>query len=274
MKPFKKLFNTTWFFDVESVPCAGTGRRIYDIENMDESETIDSMYLENGLDPEDMKKMIKSFMQKIVSVAAIVRTVKNQETKLQMVCVGMSTATEKEILTRFLSGISKTDPQLVGFASNMFDIPILAQRALIHGIRSPQFFSRPDKPWEGIDYFNPHSDFTVDLMDCTGSYQHKPKLHEIAQACGIPGKVGVKSTDVKKLYLEEKFETIEGYNQTDVATTYLLWLRMAHVFGHINGNQYDYEKTLLRKLLEDLQTDENEFAFFLSEWDRLEQIKL
>ena len=67
---------------------------------------------------------------------------------------GEGAGCERTILTRFLEAIGKARPQLVGFNSLSSDLMILLQRSMVHRLHLPDFCRRPDKPWEGIDYFS------------------------------------------------------------------------------------------------------------------------
>ena len=97
------------------------------------------------------------------------------------------------MLSTFLNAIGENKPQLVGFNSQRSDLKILVQRAVAQGIQAKEFAKRPNKPWEGVDYFDSKfSPVHVYLIEILGGHgKSTPSLHEMANVCGIPGKIGV-----------------------------------------------------------------------------------
>jgi predicted PolB exonuclease-like 3'-5' exonuclease len=158
---------------------------------------------------------------------------------------------EAEIIKRFLEGgIGRQDTQLVGFNSSGADLPILVQRGVAHGISAAGFSSRPDKPWEGRDYFVRHGDWHIDLMNVLSpGGRMTPSLSQIALASGIPGKADVTGADVVDLWAGGEIHRIIEYNQADALTTYLLWLRVVHFAGLLTDEQYSQEQESLATVL-------------------------
>ena len=58
-----------------------------------------------------------------------------------------------------------------------------------------------------------------------------PSLNEMVTVCGIPGKMDMDGQQVAPLWLKGKLGKIIAYNEFDVLTTYLLWLRLAYFGG-------------------------------------------
>jgi predicted PolB exonuclease-like 3'-5' exonuclease len=82
-----------------------------------------------------------------------------------------------------------------------------------------------------------------------------PSLHEIAVLSGIPGKIDVAGGKVADLWLEGQVERIVAYNECDAVSTYLLWLRVAHLAGHFTTSEYKEEQERVYALLEELGED-------------------
>ena len=55
--------------------------------------------------------------------------------------------------------------------------------------------------------------------------------------------------EVAHLWLEGRLLEIVAYNECDVLTTYLIWLRMAFFGGFFNQVQYEEEQERVRNLL-------------------------
>jgi hypothetical protein len=163
-------------------------------------------------------------------------------------------------------------PQIVGYNSVSADLKILIQRGIANGIMAKHFSTRPNKPWEGVDYFSDRSDHNIDLMRILSGWgKSTPSLNEISVVSGIPGKLGIDGSEVAPMWLEGRIDEIVAYNEYDALTTYLLWLRIAHFAGLFNDNEYVTEQGLVEQLIVDeSQNEERKHLIkFLEEWKRL-----
>src|ERR1043166_7804265 len=264
-----------WVFDAEWCPDAATGRRVYGIgETATDADVRAIMYAEGGATAENPRPYLKTVLCRVVSIAAVKRSVRRGAVSLELVSLpatGAGALDEGALLQAFLSSAGKVRPQLVGFNSASADLPAIMPRALVHRITAPQFCEHPNKPWEGTDYFAKYSDAHIDLKDlvaCNGYGKSTPSLHELAAACGIPGKVGGTGADVVDLWTAGRITELVQYNQRDALTTYLVWLRIAHLSGKLMTAQFEAEETLLEEyLLSKANTGGAEhLRAFLDEW--------
>ena len=179
-------------FDSEFVPDVATGRAVFGLEDDGANEYADeyvrermNQYMEPDWKRGDDPPMLKSLMYRVVSVSALVRS-EPATGSVDLKLVTLS-GDEPNILDGFFRAVGRKKAQLVGFASRFFDLPVMAQRALVHGLKVPEFFDRPEKPWEGPDYLNRNSDYSVDLMDDLaggGDHKARPKLDHVAPGVG------------------------------------------------------------------------------------------
>ena len=276
----KKVHSRVWAFDIEWIPDLLAGRLLYDIPASvsDPEEIMQIMWREGGATEEDPTPFLKTVVCRIVSIAAVERTVERGEVVVRLKSLPRNVSdpeevSEARVIGTFLDALGARRPQLVGFNSISSDIRILVQRGLVLGLRAEGFCQRPDKPWEGIDYFARGSDFNVDLKDILGGWGQKvvPSLHEIAVQSGIPGKMDVDGNQVARLWLDGELNKIVQYNEFDALTTYLVWLRLAYFAGHFTEDAYAEEQQRLRSLLEtEIKQPENAYLEkYLNEWDRL-----
>lgn len=270
-----KLVHTeVWAFDAEWVPDPATGRRTYDLPaSMPDADVVAEMWKKGGATPEEPRPYLKTVLCRVVSVAAVIRKRDRAGTialsLLSLPTAAAPAASEQELLDRFLAGIGKNRPQLVGFNSLNADIPILVQRALALGIQSKQFSERPNKPWEGVDYFAKGSDYHIDLMtEVSGFGRGSPTLHELATACGVPGKIGTDGRSVIDLWQAGEVRRIVQYNECDALTTYLVWLRLVHLGGFVTTDAYRAEQQQLEEMLVRRQDDagNEHLGVFLEKW--------
>ena len=274
---YKFIADNVVVFDIEWVPDPASGRRIYKVPyTASDEEVLEVMWREGGATPEDPRPYLKTVMCRIVSIAAVVRKKVRNEVRLELVSLpGLRDGAQPEgkIIRQFLEAVGNLGAQLVGFNSSNADLPILFQRALANRVTAPTFCHRPDKPWEGADYFARYSDFNIDLKNEVGGFgKASPSLHELASSLGIPGKMGTDGSDVVNLWRSGDFRKIVEYNQFDALSTYLVWLRSAYFSGRLTEDAFVHEELLLESLLNQAIGDGSEhLGAFLDAWKAFRQ---
>ena len=281
---FKTIGTRVWAFDAEWIPDPLAGRMLYHLgPEVPDPEVFQVMWQKGGATNDDPMPYLKTVLCRIVSIVAVERVAKGRdEVRLHLLSLPRDSqdpaqTAEGHVIGTFLGKAGEYKPQLVGFNSASADLKALIQRGVVQGLTLPAFCKRPNKPWEGEDYFDSrNSEAGVDLKDVLGGWgKGTPSLNEIATLSGIPGKMEVDGQQVANLWLEGRLDRIVQYNEFDALTTYLVWLRVAHFGGHFTTEQYQQEQQLVRDLLareiqENGKTHLNEF---LAEWDRLEGMR-
>jgi predicted PolB exonuclease-like 3'-5' exonuclease len=255
---FKNVMKRVWAFDLEWVPDPVAGRILYELpQDTSDTDVLRVMWDKGGATEDDPTPFLKTAVCRVVSVAALERRVQpDGGVRLTLTSLphdpgDAKDSSEANVVGTFLDALGKNQPQLVGFNSLQSDLKILVQRGLVLGLSAPAFCERPDKPWEGVDYFARASDWNVDLKEIVGGWGlASPSLHEIAVQSGIPGKMGIDGSDVARLWLEGGLDRIVRYNEFDALTTYLVWLRLAHLAGFFDATAYALEQRLVEQLLE------------------------
>jgi len=278
---FKTIGKQVWAFDCEWIPDANAGRLLFNLGSaVPDMEVWKAMWAAGGATEEDPTPFLKMIQCRVVSIAAVIRKNTPDGAKLNLLWLPKTPEDpvlrdEKEIIGRFLNAVGKNQPQLVGFNSKNSDIKILTQRAIVNGIPCVDFCRRPDKPWEGVDYFARDNEAHIDLMDIVSVYgKGNPSLNELALFSGIPGKFEAHGEDVWQMWAEGDFRKIVEYNCFDALTTYLVWLRFCYFGGKMTKDEYAEEQDNLRDLLLEL-CEAPETAFlerYLEEWDRLQTL--
>jgi len=252
---------------------------LYDLPaDLPDAEVVVEMWRRGGATEEDPTPFLKTVLCRVLSIAAVQRKVKNGQVELSLLWLPRDVSDpaqqpEAHVLGTFLQALGQHRPQVVGFNSHHADLKILVQRAVVNGISAPEFCQRPDKPWEGADYFARGSDMNIDLMEILGSWSKSAlSLNEVAALSGIPGKFETAGEQVATMWLTGRWREIVEYNCFDALTTYLVWLRLAHFGGHLTRPQYDEEQALLRDSVIEWM-DKPDFQFlekYLEEWERLQ----
>jgi predicted PolB exonuclease-like 3'-5' exonuclease len=250
------------FFDLEWVPDADGARRLFDLpEETTEIEAMQRLWehCPQYNAEKNPRPFLKYMFSKVVSIAFLSRRViwrdGVEEIEFRLNSFPELPVdgdfSEGEILERFLAAVGKYRPQLVGFNSLESDVQVLIQRAMINEIAAPDFCRRPNKPWEGDDYFDSkNSEGHVDILKRFSGGAMQPKLDEFARLCGYPGKIDVKGDQVTDLWLNRDLTKIVEYNQIDALNTYLLWLRFVHFCGKLSSERYFEESEQFRAFLE------------------------
>jgi len=141
--------------------------------------------------------------------------------KLSIAAIGEKS--EWQLLTDFWTlyeQLRKSDRNLVGFNSNEFDIPFLAQRSVVLGVPVPRTLMKQGR------YLD---EMFIDLRK-VWSFGAKPagSLDMVCRACGIPGKPeGVNGAMFADLYFnpDTRDEAIE-YLENDLEMTFALAERL------------------------------------------------
>ena len=268
----KHLADMTVAFDAEWVPCPTTGRKLLGLSNhVPDRRVMEAMWAAYANEP-GQRPFLKLALCKVVSIAALVRVVQHDRIRLSLRTFSVDAMNEGEIIQAFLEGVAQ-GYQLWGYNSANADLPILLQRGLAQSVCTPGFGMRPARPWLGMDYFARASEAHVDILQVIGGYSGaaKPSLHELAVACGLPGKLGVSGADVADLYLAGDIPAIADYNQTDAVTTHLLMLRIGLMSGQLTPEAFHREVEAVEALLDKERRSSPQLTVY---WEVLRQDRL
>jgi len=273
---FRTIAREVWSIDAEWVPDPESGRRAFGLPaSMSDEDVVAHMYEEGGATEDEPRPYLRTALCRVVSVAAFIRRREDGERasfELRSIPdLGEGPVREGDLLKRFLDAVGQVKPQLVGY--NLFgaDLNIFAQRALVNGISVPDFCERPDKPWLGVDYFQRGSEAVIDLMQIFGGWP-RAGLHILATAAGVPGKLDTDGSEVGAMWRAGKVDAIVEYNRCDVLTTYLLWLRAAHMAGFVTTEAYEREQEQFEShLVTAIGAGSTYLSRFRDEWTRLRE---
>ena len=274
-----QLSERTWFYDLEWVPDADGARRLLDLPpETTEAGAMEALWKYSGASAEQKRPFVKYLFSRVVSIAFLSRhfvfvdgskTVEFKLHSLPKLPLEAPDYDEAYLISRFLHFIGERDPRLVGFNSAQSDIQVLIQRGLINEVTAEKFCLRPDKPWEGRDYFYKYSEEHLDLLALfSRGNGMTPKLDELAKLCGFPGKIDVDGKQVVDLWLARDLDKIVKYNQIDVLNTYLVWLRVVYFCGKIPDDKYYAELDIFRDFLKREAANEanDHICQFLEAW--------
>lgn len=238
----------TLVFDIETIPDVAGLRKLLDLpaETTDEDVARVAFHQRrqhNG------SEFLPLHQHRVVAISCALR----EGDSFRVWTLGGADAPEQEIIQRFYDGIEKYTPNLVSWNGGGFDLPVLHYRALVHGLSAPRYWDMgdDDRDFKWNNYLSRYHTRHLDLMDLLALYNARANapLDEIAQLCGFPGKLGMDGSKVWDAYVRGEINAIRDYCETDVANTYLVYLRFQLMRGMLTQEGYAREIALVRDTL-------------------------
>jgi predicted PolB exonuclease-like 3'-5' exonuclease len=228
-------------FDLETVPDLAAGRELLKADSGVTDEQVRRMlgerYARPGEDPN--YAFVKVPLQRIVCIGAIYaeRTDEGPWTVARSGVGHIGVRPERELVERFVDSLKEApSPQLVGFSSSSFDLPVLRYRAFALAVPALTIHGG-----NGKDYWYRYGRDHVDICDVISGFgaSARPSLTELAALAGIPAKIsGIDGSQVEPMVAAGRIEEVAAYCDTDIFVTYILFLRFSLVTGGINLNSY------------------------------------
>ena len=254
-------------FDIETVPDAELGRKIYGLtDDIPDEDVVRAM---------EQLRMQKTgghlfqplYLQKVVCISLVYRT----ESALLTKSLESLEAEESAIIRSFFEGIAHAAPRLVTWNGNGFDLAVLNYRAMYHGICAPRFWEtgENEREFRYNNYISRYHERHLDLMDVLSRYNPRASagLDDFATMLGFPGKPeGMSGSEVWPAYRDGRLAEIRAYCETDALNTYLVYLRFEHLRGNLLREEYVRLCDQLQSYLE--EEEKAHFRDFLEWWDR------
>ncbi len=150
-------------------------------------------------------------------------------------------ALERDLLDNLTALLGDRPPTLVTYNGRGFDLPVIALRALCHGVALPWYYR--DRNVRSRHSEDGHFDLCDWLAD-HGAIR-SGSLDAITRLIGLPGKQGVDGSQVEGLYAAGGLPEIERYCLRDVAQTAFLYLRTRLLAGKLDRAGYHARATAL-----------------------------
>jgi len=178
---------------------------------------------------------------------------------------------EADIIQAFFDRVDTHRPQLVSWNGGGFDLPVLQQRGLRHGVVAGRYWDMGqddsgDRDHRYNNYISRYHLRHIDLMDLLALYQSRANapLDAMARLCGFPGKLGMDGSQVYGAYLDGRRDEIRRYCETDAMNTYLLWCRFEKMRGRLDETAYLREIAMARATVAAIE--EPHWAEYLAAW--------
>jgi len=140
---------------------------------------------------------------------------------------------ERDMLDHFSQFIDRYQPDLVTYNGRSFDLPVLALRALRHGVPMSWYY-------QGRTRHRYSEEGHLDLCDMLSDHgaARSVSLDAVARLIGLPGKIGVDGSQVEGMFKAGQLDSIKSYCLADVAQTALLFLRFRLLQGALSQKDY------------------------------------
>jgi len=238
-------------FDIETVPDVETGRRIYDLVEMNDAKVADAMFAKRRAESNSNSDFLQHHLHRIVAISVLLR---QDPDKLRVASLGDPNSSEHELVSRFFDLLGRYNkPTLVSWNGSGFDLPVLHYRALKHAVVASDYWElgEKDQSFRWNNYISRYHMRHTDLMDLLSLYQARSyvSLENLALLLGLPGKIGMHGSKVWETYQAGDIVKIRNYCETDVLNTYLVYLRFELMRGHFDAESYQRECHRLRNYL-------------------------
>jgi hypothetical protein len=252
----------TLAFDIETVPDVELGRRLYELDGLDDATvahvmTVKQRQVRNS-------DVLPAHQQRVIAISCVMRSSEG----VRVFSLGEEQSGEKELVQRFFDGLERYAPTLVSWNGSGFDLPVLNYRALAHGLSAARYWEvgDGDRDYKFNNYLARYHWRHVDLMDVLSTYgaSGRASLDHIAQLLKLPGKLGMSGADVWPAYRRGEIGAIRNYCETDALNTYLIYLRFQVLRGGLDAKAHAYEVQQLEAKLE--QSERPHLREFLEAW--------
>jgi len=234
-------------FDIETIPDLDGGRRIYDLDGLNDKDTASALL--NLRRQENGTEFLRLHLHRIVAISVVLRSTQG----VKVWSLGDEDSTEKELIERFYDGIDRFTPNRVSWNGGGFDLPVLHYRALKHGVQARRYWEtgNEDSSFKWNNYLSRYHQRHLDLMDQLALFNARANapLDQIATLLGFPGKMGMSGGKVFDAFQEGNLKGIRDYCETDVLNTWLVYLRFQLMRGELDPTGYEQELTLLKDYL-------------------------
>ena len=255
----------TLIFDIETIPDTDGLKKLYNLPAETSAQDVANVAFHKRRQ-HNGSEFLPLHQHRVVAISCALR----EGEGFKVWSLGTPDEPEGQLIQRFFDGIEKYTPNLVSWNGGGFDLPVLHYRGLVHGVEASRYWDmgEDDREFKWNNYISRYHTRHLDLMDLMALYQARANapLDDIARLCGFPGKLGMDGSKVWDAFKQGEIEAIRNYCETDVANTYLVFLRFQLMRGVLNQESYAREIALVRDTLSGYSGEH--WREFLQAWDK------
>jgi predicted PolB exonuclease-like 3'-5' exonuclease len=254
-------------FDIETIPDVAGLRLLRGVEGgASDAEVYAAEIADRAA--RNKSDFMPLHLQRVLVISCVFRSGKVLQVRSFVDLERDGRSEEASIIQEFFNRVDERRPQLVSWNGGGFDLPVLQQRGLRHGVVAGRYWDMgdDDREYRYNNYISRYHLRHIDLMDLLAMYQSRANapLDAMAKLCGFPGKLGMDGSQVYGAYLEGRRDEIRAYCETDAMNTYLLWCRFEKMRGRLDEGGYQREIALARDTVAAMT--EPHWAEYLAAW--------
>ncbi|WP_025771660.1 3'-5' exonuclease [Thioalkalivibrio sp. HK1] len=259
--------NNLLAFDIETVPDTLSGRRLHQLEDLDDKDVLRIMrqYRLQSSGTE----WLPPYLHRIVAISVVRRN----HDRFLVRSIGDADTKEGDLVRIFFDWLERHAPTLITWNGGGFDLPVLHYRAMLHGVSAPRYWEIGDRDssYRYNNYLNRYHYRHIDLMDVLAAFNRGSfaPLDGLARILGFPGKMGMDGSEVERAWSEDGgIERIRAYCECDALNTWLIYLRFELMRGNLSNEGYLSECEGVRQFLAEksLEPQGGHFAEFQEAW--------
>lgn len=262
-------------FDIETIPDVDGLRRLDPAGTADLNDEAVAAAAMAARKEKTGSDFLPLHLHKVVAIACFFRSEDSNKNEpeastasVRVRALGESSDSEAKIISDFYKIIERYSPTLVSWNGSGFDLQVLHYRALINQVQAPKYWDtgEDDRDFKYNNYLARYHSRHTDLMDVLALYNGRANapLDDLAKLCGFPGKLGMDGSQVWPAYQRGELDQIRAYCETDVANTYLLYVRWQLMRGRLSSQEYKAEIETVRASLSAMPADH--WKTYLSLW--------
>ena len=239
-------------FDIETIPDVA-GLRL--LRGADAAASDADVYAAEIADRAARNKsdFMPLYLQRVLVISCVFRGSRGLQVRSFVDLEREGKSEEAGVIQAFFDRVNDHRPQLVSWNGGGFDLPVLQQRGLRHGVVAGRYWEMGDDDREHRynNYISRYHLRHIDLMDLLAMYQSRANapLDAMAKLCGFPGKLGMDGSQVYSAWRAGQIEDIRRYCETDVMNTYLLYCRFQKMRGGFTEAEYGREVEFVKEAL-------------------------
>ena len=225
----------TLVFDIETITDLKAGRHLYRLDLTDEDTEAALNKIRRQETGSDFPQLP---LHEVVCISGL--WIENGEIKL--FSWTQEQYSEQEILQRFVNIFQEKSPILVSWNGAQFDLPVIMQRCLYHGLSAAQLYDHGEwnRQKRFDNYQNRYQLRHTDLMDILANFNLRniQKLDDLAELLGFPGKRLPSGYHVQNYVKEQQWTKLSTHCEGDVLNTWLIYLRWLLLRGFVQQEQH------------------------------------
>lgn len=224
-------------FQIKTIPDTDGLRLLYDLPKNTSAEDIANIALHQQRQ-QNGTELLPLHLQRICAISCALREGENFKVwSLADANASDVQPSEVDLIQDFFAVLKQYKPQIISWNGKAFDLPVLNYRALIHGVDASAYLAL--------------SADNLDLATNLSMFNQADNvpLNDLAKLCGFSGKLGAAVINTWNAYKAGGIGTVCHDCETDVANTYLLFLRFQLMRGQLSCASYEVEIELVRDTL-------------------------